>query len=857
MQKIILFLFSFSVVAFSISAKPPKKNKTAEKDPYELGEIVIKPENTITSYKPSKTRYFDLMATKLNVTPIQSNKTVIGKAELLLKPYFYEQNTLTLDAKMMVINSIELKKGNGNKKLNYSYDSLQLKIELDKTYTRDEQLTIVIDYIAQPYKLDSFLTYLGRGMYFIDAENKNPYKPFHIWTQGEEEASSVWFPTIESTNEECSLELYVTVDTAFLTMSNGVLADSKINTNGTRTDHWKQDKPLAPYLVFLGVGSYQKYATTWHGKEMSYYTFSNYFDAVPEVFKNATEMVDFYSNVLGIEYPWDKLSHMICWDYTAGAMENTSAILYFDRMLLNRQDLLDEDFDYIIVHEIFHQWFGDYVSCESWANIALNESLADYGETLWFEYKNGKDDADAYNQESMNKYINQSITNDEPIVNYHYALAHDLFDAIRYEKGGRVLHMLRNYVGDEAFYASLHKYLNDHKYSSAELSDLRQAFEAITGEDLHWFFDQWFLEKGHPILEIRHTYDEKNKTVEVRVKQTHPADQAPIYRIPTKLDIYMDGKKETKTIDITDREMAFYFPAKSKPQLVDFDADKVLLCEKIDYLSTEENIFKFYNAGLYLDKREAIAALANNVRDNPAVQEIFYKALSDKNWYLRRFTLDQVDFTDFSDKNKLMLAMQKMINADDNPQVRQKAFQLLCRMDPVRTETLCKSVIAKDSSITFIATAFDKLAAVNKAEAYKLAQNFKSTESRPLLVSLAKIFADTSLDNLEFIKKAIWMNNYRTYLPNFRSIKIYLKKCNDPLFANGIAFLADINQYEESDQNIRGAANVIYDLKTYYEERVKDKKILKEEKDSATQRLAILDKAVKNIRTLTVDFSYH
>jgi aminopeptidase N len=108
MQKIALFLLSFSLIAFSLSAKPPKKKKTNEIPATELGEITIKPQNSITDYKPSKTRYFDLLSTKLDITPVLSNKTVIGKAELLLKPYFYEQNTLTLDAKMMIINSVKL-----------------------------------------------------------------------------------------------------------------------------------------------------------------------------------------------------------------------------------------------------------------------------------------------------------------------------------------------------------------------------------------------------------------------------------------------------------------------------------------------------------------------------------------------------------------------------------------------------------------------------------------------------------------------------------------------------------------------------------------------------------------------------
>jgi len=107
-----------------------------------------------------------------------------------------------------------------------------------------------------------------------------------------------------------------------------------------------------------------------------------------------------------------------------------------------------------------------------------------------------------------------------------------------YNKGGRILHMLRTYIGDEAFFMSLNKYLTEHKFKTTEIEHLRLAFESTTGEDLHWFFDQWFLAKGHPTLEVETKVDSVNKTVTIYTKQTQDTKEFPVYKLPIVVDLY-------------------------------------------------------------------------------------------------------------------------------------------------------------------------------------------------------------------------------------------------------------------------------------------------------------------------------
>lgn len=648
----------------------------------------------------------------------------------------------------------------------------------------------------------------------------------HLWTQGEEESSSCWFPTIDATNQKTTEEIFVTIDTAFISLSNGLLIDTKDNNDGTKTDHWKQDKPHSPYLFFLGIGNYYKHEDKWRDKEVSAYTFPKYKAAIADMFKDLPAMMEFFSQKLGVDYPWDKLGNIIAFDYTAGAMENTSAIIYYDKMLCNKQQLIDGDFDWIIAHELFHQWFGDLVTAESWANLTLNESMADYSEYLWYEHKKGKDEADAFRNKANEKYIHSSKYKNEPIINYNYSNPHDLFDDIRYEKGGAVLHMLRNYVGDKAFFASLNKYLTENKFGNAELSDLRKAFETITGNDLNWFFNQWWFGKGHPVLNIIHKYDAANKTIELTVQQTQESKEANTFRIPTTVDIYIDGKKETKHIDIIDRISTFYFATNKAPQLVNFDADKVLLCEKTEDLSTEENIFKFYNAPLFKDKLEALEALAvAKQKDNVAIQEVFYKAMQDSNWYVREEAISLLDVQKTTINIKKTTTLKDVILKDNKPDVREVALNKYVRIEKENSLPFLENIIKQDSSYKVITTALNNIYFYNKTLAYKYAQQLEHHENRELMMAICKIYKDTTANHLDFFKKAIWLNSYRTFYSNFTSFEKYLEIADNTTLQNGILFLKDIALYEESYFNTESAKQVIKRLKYFFTEKTKKDKL--------------------------------
>jgi len=291
-------------------------------------------------------------------------------------------------------------------------------------------------------------------------------------------------------------------------------------------------------------------------------------------------MIAFYSKITGVDYPWPKYSQITGRDFVAGAQENVSATLHAENAQQDARELVDGNiWEDIIAHELFHHWFGDLVTCESWSNITLNESFADYSETLWYEYKYGKDEGDGWNNRSMRTYLGNPDDTTKNLVRFYYDDPQDIFDNVSYPKGGRILNMLRNYVGDSAFFKSLNLYLTQNKFKSAEAQNLRLAFEEVTGGDLNWFWNQWYYGSGHPKLDINYNYDASAKTVKVYIKQTQSVNS---FKLPFAIDVYEGGNKKRYKVWIKNRVDTFSFQVNSKPDLVNVDGDKILLCEKKD-----------------------------------------------------------------------------------------------------------------------------------------------------------------------------------------------------------------------------------------------------------------------------------
>jgi len=692
---------------------------------YSQKQDSLKSENWKHIYRPSATKINDLVNTKLDVSFDYSKSWMYGKAWITLHPHFYSTDSLTLDAKNMNINQVALFKSGKLSPLKYSYDSVYLKITLDKSYKARENYTVYIDYIAKPNDIKrkgSAAISGGKGLYFINPLGKDKKKPIQIWTQGETESNSGWVPTIDKPNQRQTDEITMTVPDKYQTLSNGILVTHKLNPNGTRTDTWKMNLPHAPYLLMMAVGQFSIIKDSYKGKEVNYYVEKEYAPVARKIFGLTPEMIGFYSKITGVDYPWPKYSQIVVRDYVSGAMENTTATLHAQGAQQDARQLVDENrWEDIISHELFHQWFGDYVTCESWSNLTMNESFADFSEILWLEHKHGPDAAAEHNYNNLLMYL-RGGNEKKDLVRFYYNDREDIFDLVSYQKGGRILNMLRNCVGDSAFFKSLNLYLRTKKFSSSEAQDLRLAFEDITGQDLNWFWNQWYYGSGHPKLSINYNYAPTGKTAKVTIKQTQTGK---IFKMPVAIDVYEGTAKKRYKVWLEHPVDTFVFNTVSKPDLINVDGDKILLCEKDDPKTLDNYIFQYKNAGLYLDRREAIEFAARNQADDHKALDFMKEALKDKYYGLRLFALERLNLINDSVKKLVEPLIVDMVKNDPKSLVRAGAIRALGKYKNIVYKPLFLKAI-KDSSYSISGSALVALTAIDTTAALENAKEIST-----------------------------------------------------------------------------------------------------------------------------------
>lgn len=769
-----------------------KSSKTISEVPYmptvTLDTLLV--EDKKLSYNPSEKRINDLLHTKIEISFDWAKQWAFGKATLSFKPFFYETNVLALDAKGFTLNEIALVKDGKQKPLNYEYDNEIITIELDKTYTKNDTYDIFIDYIAKPNELISKGSKAitdARGLYFINPLKEEKNKPRQLWTQGETEASSCWFPTIDAPNERTTQEIFITVEEGFKTISNGKLMQQTDNGNGTRTDYWKQDIAHAPYLFMMAVGAFTEVKDNWKDIPMNYYVDEAYAPYAKQVFGNTGEILSFFSDKFGLDYPWDKYHQVVVHDFVSGAMENTGAVIHYDALHQTDRELLDYNLEDIIAHEAAHHWFGDYVTCESWANIPLNESFATWAEIIWKEHKYGKDEAEVKIRQDRLSYFDEAESYQEALIRYYYSDKEDVFDRHSYQKGGQVLLMLSEYLGEDAFYEGLDKYLKDNALQPVEIHDLRLALEAVCGEDLNWFFNQWFLGKGHPELKVESYYNAEIKEVVLSVAQQQ---KGQIFQLPIKVNLHYGNNVETQNIFINQKENTFNFAVTKKPDLIDFDPNNYLLAKVEEKKPIEDYVFQYQYTNGYLNHLEAIEGLAAYYYDAAITKDILIAALSNPFWGIREKAIDNIDVEDEGfDLKFLKKQLLQIAKNDTKTSTRGAAIDKLSNK---KFDLKASSIqpFLKDSSYLVMSSTLYALNRIDSTLALKAAVKLTNENNQSIQHAVASILMRSNdVAHFSFFKK-YWdsasgynrftsVRNYGNYLNNITDLATSLKIAAD------------------------------------------------------------------------------
>jgi len=584
-----------------------------------------------TDRKYERSRPFAISHLALDLVLDFENKSVSGSATLDFARIAADASELRLDAIGFELESVRLSAGKGFVDAPFDYDGDTLSV---RGLERVDAGKVEIRYRAKP----------RRGMYFLEPDAKVKNRPKQVWTQCQDEDARHFIPCHDKPHVKMTSELRVTVPNGFVALSNGELLDSQTPGNPTKkpwTYHFRLDKPHPSYLLTLVAGNFtiidDRPAELADSRQVPvrYYVPPARKKDTARSFGETPRMIELFSRLTGVPFPWQRYSQIVVSDFIFGGMENTTATTMYEHVLLDERAVLDITSNDLVAHELAHQWFGDFVTCRDWSHAWLNEGFATFMEHVEREDRLGRDEYDYGVSSDNDTYLHEaSARYSRPIVCRDYAEPIDLFDRHLYEKGGLVLHMLRRELGDEVFWSGVRNYLGAHAYSVVETNDLQRALEKVSGRSLERFFDSWVYRPGHPELKVKIGWDDG--LLSVNVKQGQKLGDTAEFHFELELEVGTRAggvTRHKKTVSAgTD---TFVIALAERPAFVAFDPELRVLGELTFDAPSDMLRAQLADATHAISRVRAADALSR--RDDPPTIEALSKSLSNKReaWMVR------------------------------------------------------------------------------------------------------------------------------------------------------------------------------------------------------------------------------
>ncbi len=554
----------------------------------------------------------------------------------------------------------------------------------------------------------------GQGLTFKKAETGHAHYPQQLWSQGEDDNNHDWFPTYDFPNDKMTWELLATVPAEYTVVSNGSLI-SDTRTAAGHTVHWSQAEPSATYLVSLIVAPLVKVHDAWHGKPVDYYVYREDSALAMPLFKVTPDMIQVYSDLTGVAYPWAKYAQTTVADFFGG-MENVSATTLVDWLPDARAYQDRPWFQYILIpHELAHQWFGDDVTTENWANMWLNEGFAEFMPGQYWGTRLGRHAEEDYYLDEYRQFMGIDRRRRMPVA----ALGSNNI----YPRGALILEMLKKRLGPDRFWAAINRYLTDHRFENATTDDLRQAFLDATGQNLDEFWDQWIYQAGYPEFTVAQAYDATAHRLTLHVTQTQvdssKADSTglrfttpDVFRMPVTIRVTTAAGERLVTAQLDAREQSITVDSVMRPPtMVIFDDGNTIL-KKLTFDQPTAQLAEQLQRDPDLWNRQwVIDQLATRTTDKAAAAALARAARGADYYLTRSQAVEALD----SFPAPLALAPVRAALKDTSSAVRSAALGTLAALDGAEKDAikLAQAAWQKDSSYQVRAAALETLIAVD------------------------------------------------------------------------------------------------------------------------------------------------
>jgi aminopeptidase N len=460
----------------------------------------------------------------------------------------------------MAVDSV---KYNGSS-TNYNHYKDKISIHPNKSFPKNNSFSVVIKYSGMPVAT-------GFGSFIFNTHNSTSV----IWNLSEPYGASDWFPCKNSPSDKAdSSDVWIICPFEFTGVSNGVLKEVLINSGNTKTYKWKNSYPIANYLLSVAVTNYSLYTnyfkyTSSDSMPVLHYVYPELLDSLKPTLDKTVDILKIFSNRFGI-YPFIKEKYGHAQTGISGGMEHQTiaSIGVFN--------------EYVIAHELGHQWFGDKITCKDWHNIWLNEGFATYSEYIYVE--------DTYGKTAYDQYINAEMLNAKKAVGTIYvqdiSSVSNIFNSYRsYAKGGMVLYMLRGIVGDSTFFNIMKTYASDTNvaYRTASTEDFQRVAENVYGKDLDYFFNEWIYGEGYPVYGINWSYLQKENeiyNITLTLTQKQSGTNPQYFTMPVDIKISTADGDTLLNIINNSLTQTYNFDVKGLPNLITVDPDNKILKDK-------------------------------------------------------------------------------------------------------------------------------------------------------------------------------------------------------------------------------------------------------------------------------------
>jgi len=662
----------------------------------------------------ARSRDYDLQNIRTHLWFDVDQRAIHGEVAETVAALHDNVSELKLDSVALNIQSVTV----DGRAAKFTVTPNNLIVTLDRPAASGEKHEVLIRYDGKPKK----------GLYFVLPDSNYPNQPKEIWTQGEAEDTRYYIPLYDYPNDRTTSEMLLTVPAAWTTISNGQLIEVKTEPDGQKTWDWKQTQPLSTYLISVVAGEFTERDDSWHGIPLRYVVPRGEESRISPTFFETKDMLDLFTNKLGEPYPWSQYAQTALDDFVAEGMENTSATSITTHSLVNPA-LAPEDrdgADDVNSHELAHQWFGDLVTCKDWGNLWLNEGFADFFQRVWSEHRFGRDEYDFDFWRDQNQWVRQPRLFPVPIVSRDFDDSTEYQDNV-YDKAGWVLRMLREKLGDDAFYAALHRYLEVNKGQNVVTADLQKAVEQATSVNVDKFFEQWVYGAGAPKFDVSYIYDPDAHQVKLTVKQTQKVEgRVGLFDVPVDIEIATSKARQTHTIEVSQASQMFTFAADDAPLMVAFDkGDKIL--KSLEFKRDATLLaYQLKNGATTPDRAEAAVALGP-IKDDPrAVSALGDAARHDGFWGIRVEALLALGRIGGPDAEEQVLAAVR----DPEPWVRSVAVSELGNFkDDDSLPSKLSKIAESDPAYTVRAAALGALASVHAPDAFAMLAAAAKSES--------------------------------------------------------------------------------------------------------------------------------